>query len=533
MNVRISWRMQQSNFRSISCFRYISSTVDMDKIRILHEADLKKMTKEQLVKHCLAMQNIHDLTTQKCHPKTDFLQCKYRHVAFKVAYLGWDLDGLQANVGKDTVEGAMKQALIDAGLADKNLPIRFSKAGRTDKGVSAFVQVLKTVVRTKLSKGDGVHTWRDPKSKNCASNKQLESMEMKQDEEEVVATEDYLFITEENDMLSSCRNLNKPESHSVYNLQNDSHNLVVDEKNEGNNEHDDFNFVGMLNKVLPSEIRVLGWLPTNEAFSARYHCLERSYHYYFVRGDLNVIDMDVAAKQFIGTKDFQNFCRFSKRDKQAPSKSFVKTITSFDVDVVSKAASWQRDLCCAKVTANSFLYQQVRHMMSVLFLIGLGKENIDLISELLNTDKICQRPGYNQSPSYPLVLVNTKFNGLRWRIDEHSATQLFYHFQAYWTSMICKTQIVQDLLMHLKNDTDTVLTNHTLLKDVDDEPKTCRNLFSTKISKMKCSYLNYGLFNQPCEIDTAKYTPILKRTNVRPSFHEIIKNVQKKLTKHP
>ena len=44
----------------------------------------------------------------------------------------------------------------------------------------------------------------------------------------------------------------------------------------------------ILNRLLPDDIRVLGWAPVDYAFNARFGCLHRTYRYFFVRGTRNI-----------------------------------------------------------------------------------------------------------------------------------------------------------------------------------------------------------------------------------------------------
>lgn len=45
----------------------------------------------------------------------------------------------------------------------------------------------------------------------------------------------------------------------------------------------------MLNRVLPREIRILAWAPVRSDFSARFDCNQRTYKYFFPRGNLNLM----------------------------------------------------------------------------------------------------------------------------------------------------------------------------------------------------------------------------------------------------
>lgn len=51
---------------------------------------------------------------------------------------------------------------------------------------------------------------------------------------------------------------------------------------------DEIAYAGILNKVLPPEIRVIAWAPVKEGFSARFDCKQRTYHYYFPKATLNI-----------------------------------------------------------------------------------------------------------------------------------------------------------------------------------------------------------------------------------------------------
>lgn len=57
-------------------------------------------------------------------------------------------------------------------------------------------------------------------------------------------------------------------------------------------------YVKMLNRVLPPDIRALGWAPVPSGFSARFDCQYRTYRYYFPRGNLDVELMAEAAKRY-------------------------------------------------------------------------------------------------------------------------------------------------------------------------------------------------------------------------------------------
>lgn len=44
----------------------------------------------------------------------------------------------------------------------------------------------------------------------------------------------------------------------------------------------------ILNRLLPNEIRAVAWRPVPVDFSARFDCVQRTYKYYFPKGNLNL-----------------------------------------------------------------------------------------------------------------------------------------------------------------------------------------------------------------------------------------------------
>lgn len=80
----------------------------------------------------------------------DISKYSQRHIALKVAYLGWNYMGFAAQgdeVKVPTVEGRLFQALQNCRLIVDPENCNFSRCGRTDKGVSGLGQVVSLKVR--------------------------------------------------------------------------------------------------------------------------------------------------------------------------------------------------------------------------------------------------------------------------------------------------------------------------------------------------------------------------------------------------
>ena len=103
----------------------------------ISDADMKRKTKKQ--------------------KPFDFTRYHKRHVALKMAYLGWDYHGFASQEStENTIEGHFFAALTKACLIENRADCHYSRCGRTDKGVSAFAQVVSLDLRSNLAEGLGI-----------------------------------------------------------------------------------------------------------------------------------------------------------------------------------------------------------------------------------------------------------------------------------------------------------------------------------------------------------------------------------------
>ncbi|NWH68432.1 PUS3 synthase, partial [Geococcyx californianus] len=84
----------------------------------------------------------------------DFSAYGRRHVALKIAYLGWGYQGFASQENtSNTIEEKLFEALKKTRLVDNRQTSNYHRCGRTDKGVSAFGQVISLDLRSNLSEG--------------------------------------------------------------------------------------------------------------------------------------------------------------------------------------------------------------------------------------------------------------------------------------------------------------------------------------------------------------------------------------------
>ena len=146
----------------------------------------------------------------------------------------------------------------------------FRRCGRTDKGVSAFNQVISIDLRTNLLDGTGVRDF-----EGCRADKR-----------------------------------------SAEHIDNSA----------------EIDYCKIINANLPSEIQVVGWAACSSLdFSARFNCVNRTYKYFFPRGDLSLDLINKGGSYLIGEHDFRNFC---KMDVGNGVVNYHRRITSVKVEVL-------------------------------------------------------------------------------------------------------------------------------------------------------------------------------------------------------
>lgn len=337
--------------------------------------------------------------SRRSKPKKDFDSSRYhtRFIALKFAYLGQKYNGYEYHANNPTplptIEEELWKALTKTKLIFPSGPrdvdwqgCDYSKCGRTDRGVSAFGQVIGIRVRS---------------------------------------------------------NQKQPKHHDIVSGEED----VQAEERPFDPIDDEISYPRVLNRVLPDDIRVIAWCPSPPpGFSARFSCRERRYRYFFTQpaytpradaigvrecrtgasrrdGWLNIAAMQEAAVLFVGAHDFRNFC---KHDPARQITNFERNITYCSIEEASSstgmpafldeqaygaAPAEDAKVYTFTIYGSAFLWHQVRHMAAIIFLVGQGLEPPSIISELLDVGKNPTKPLYEMADDAPLVLWDCVFPG--------------------------------------------------------------------------------------------------------------------------
>jgi tRNA pseudouridine38/39 synthase len=377
-------------------------------------------------------------------PSKAFDASKYcsRLIALKFAYLGQKYNGLEHHNNNTTplptIEEELWKALVktrlisptsvggeegkharaDVGMFEKwdraGVDVNwdgceYSKCGRTDRGVSAFGQVIGVRVRSKRPL---------PKSKDASSPSPLPEPSA---QEAAKGEQDHPPLPSKSEPEESPKPFHDTK--------------------------DELPYIQLLNRVLPPDIRIYAWCPNPPPdFSARFSCKERRYKYFFTNpcfapppgsaglytsadqstmreGWLDIEKMREGCRSLVGLHDFRNFC---KVDASKQITNFERRIFHADIEEVSSlsvpgflphaAISNPSTLGKEKpkmysftLHGSAFLWHQVRSLVAILFLVGQGLESPSLIPALLDVKANPTRPKYDMASDAPLVLWDCIF----------------------------------------------------------------------------------------------------------------------------
>lgn len=345
-----------------------------------------------------------------------------RKIALKFTYDGSFYNGLEFQrdpTPLPTVEEVLWGALVHTRLVDPDVGMEgvgWEKCGRTDRGVSAAGQVVSFRIRSAL------------KGLKAAESTQPKQPTPSTDLSESIAADQ--LVNDDNDELElddafgALSTWDEPPSNTVLSTNNIK---------MSSDDNDELKYVSTLNNILPPTIRVLAWSPVSEDFSARYNCRYRHYKYFFLSRGLDIAAMRDGAERLVGEHDFRNL---HKLDPAKQLTTFRRRILRADINPVDPAA---RDdvpqMYVLDLVGTAFLYNQVRHIMAILFLIGAGLEKPWIMTALLNADPenpyppyrpgepvppvVTTKPIYQMADSLPLVLWDTGFSegDVSWRTD--------------------------------------------------------------------------------------------------------------------
>nr|CAG4637109.1 EOG090X083V [Ceriodaphnia reticulata]SVE73005.1 EOG090X083V [Ceriodaphnia reticulata] len=242
-------------------------------------------------------------------------------------------------------------------------------------------------------------------------------------------------------------------------------------------------YAGILNKVLPPEIRVIAWAPVEEGFSARFDCKQRTYHYYFPKATLNIENMRIAAQHLIGEHDFRNFC---KMDVGNGVVKFHRRIIDIQIDPIDDKTDGY-SMIRLKLIGQAFLWHQVRCIVAILFLVGQGKEETAVVHQLLDVELNPRKPQYGMASEIPLNLFTCTYadKDCDWIYDAEALRYVISGYQTLWAENSIKAVMLKEMLNNVEKLLDTKVESQLKGLVYGIEPK----IYLPLMKRQKCESL--------------------------------------------
>ncbi len=136
----------------------------------------------------------------------------------------------------------------------------------------------------------------------------------------------------------------------------------------------------------------------------------------------------------VGSHDFRNFC---KMDVSNGVVTFFRQIKNVQCHLLDKLNISKFSTVELIVEGSSFLWHQIRCIVGLLFLIGQGKENPSIVTELFNVEKFPCKPHYNMAAEIPLVLFDCQYENIdSWRYDHIELEKAIKLMQDCWVTCL-------------------------------------------------------------------------------------------------
>lgn len=323
----------------------------------------------------------HTNPAKKKQRQFDISRYGQRLIALRLCYTGWLFHGFASQLdNQNTVETHLFNALLRTRLIQSRHTCQYSRAGRTDVGVSALGQVVGLRVRS-----------------NVVPPSSAES-EL-----------DYVKVLNGN----LPRGIRVLAWMPVAGADGDK-NFPTVYPGDPACVREYWQRVRKERGTQPVEVRRPG-----EPFSARFDAVCRTYKYFFVGGGLDVLAMAEAAVYFEGRHDFRNFCRIDDK-----VKNFERVMNRVQIRRVKDDAAvgeggeeqaTEHTMFYLYVNGQAFLWHQVRCMAAVLFDVGLKREQPAVVKQLLDDAKSGEgafghgRPQYRMASPIPLLLYDCAY----------------------------------------------------------------------------------------------------------------------------
>ncbi|HUU79761.1 MAG TPA: tRNA pseudouridine(38-40) synthase TruA [candidate division Zixibacteria bacterium] len=165
-----------------------------------------------------------------------------------------------------------------------------------------------------------------------------------------------------------------------------------------------------LNQNFPEDIYAWGIANVPSDFHARRDAVKRSYRYFTQYNGENIKSMKKGLAKLLGTHNFEKFCKKSDKLPNGMEKSTILTLEEAKVSLLKK-----NEILVFEFSSKSFLWKQVRKMVSLILMIGKGKYSPNIIDEALDSNSKNPKGGIKPVPPEGLVLDDVIYQNIKFK----------------------------------------------------------------------------------------------------------------------
>ncbi|KAL6122030.1 hypothetical protein NUSPORA_00950 [Nucleospora cyclopteri] len=333
-------------------------------------------------------------------------KCDIRKIALRMSYDGRKYAGVQENTDGYSISEALLNALKLSGLFVENNGLVF--CGRTDAGVSGKNMIVSLFIKCRkqesnndlinrnntnnsdlINKNNNITITSDLININNINNNDLINKNNTSDlintnninNNDLINKNNNINNTSDLINTNNINNKNNNRNNNINNIKNNKNNNINNTNNTNNNQimyfynnkkyykyifnqsefeitdrdRKEWPFNIILNGFLPDDIKITGWAPIPDLFSARHNCRQRHYKYFFVlkNSDQNITDLikkynEIAER----VKKFDDFYYLSKHSN--PTANYKMKLDFLEFSQI------KNNLCVMEIKAYSFLHNMVR-----------------------------------------------------------------------------------------------------------------------------------------------------------------------------
>ncbi|MCD1293665.1 tRNA pseudouridine(38-40) synthase TruA [Methanocella sp. CWC-04] len=178
----------------------------------------------------------------------------------------------------------------------------------------------------------------------------------------------------------------------------------------------------IINSKMPKDLWSYSKAEVPDGFDPRRDPESREYRYILHAPGLDEVTMAMCSEMLLGTHDFTNFATLE------PGKDPVRMVKNIGIRK-------HGDFFFIDIEANSFLWNMVRKIVSVLRMVGSGEQQPEWVEMLLDPGE--HREGVPAAPAGGLYLMKINYPGIDFIDDEYAKKRAYRRlsesFESYYT----------------------------------------------------------------------------------------------------